>query len=461
LDPISGLFLLAAGAAVGFGVLRRGRRMGPGLNPAGHARRLAIWRGAATACGLTNVRNISFWSPQLEAKADPFNVRFEVRNADSLIVVAIPEPPGFGGVRIYRHQADGPAARGIEIGDEEFDRTFFIQGSMRLVYGVLDAEARRILLRVNAKCYLEIAGGEIRAEMFDSEVPFILPLLLELGRRFVQKTDIARCLFENARRDPAAGVRINQLLLLVREHARDPRTAAVLRAACSDPSPRVRLWAAQTLGDEGRGVLRELTESTEDDNCSAQALGLVGRELPFERKTTILGRALDGRRLRTARACVEVLGLSGDAAAAEPLAKVLTREKGELAAAAAVSLGKLASPAAEPPLIQALEHEIPEVQAAAAAALGHVGSAAAVLPLKEMAESSRFGRDLRQTARQAIAEIQSRLPGATPGQLSLAGAETGQLSLAADQAGQLSLPSEEAGQLSLSGEEGREAPEGE
>lgn len=40
---------------------------------------------------------------------------------------------------------------------------------------------------------------------------------------------------------------------------------------------------------------------------------------------------------------------------------------------------------------------------------------------------------------QSIAEIQSRLSDASPGQLSLAGAEEGQLSLAVDPAGQLSI----------------------
>ena len=53
------------------------------------------------------------------------------------------------------------------------------------------------------------------------------------------------------------------------------------------------------------------------------------------------------------------------------------------------------------------------------------------------------GPEVVQAAWQAIAEIQARLPGASPGQLSLATAETGQLSLApADQAGELSLPPE-------------------
>ncbi len=46
---------------------------------------------------------------------------------------------------------------------------------------------------------------------------------------------------------------------------------------------------------------------------------------------------------------------------------------------------------------------------------------------------------LRSAARQAIAEIQSRLSGAEPGQLSLAGGEAGQLSLSENEAGRVSL----------------------
>ncbi len=86
---------------------------------------------------------------------------------------------------------------------------------------------------------------------------------------------------------------------------------------------------------------------------------------------------------------------------------------------------------------------------AAAKALGRVGSARAVLPLKEVAERSRRDLELRPAARQAIGEIQSRLQGASPGQLSLAGAEAGQLSLAQAEAGRLSFVTDPAGQLSI------------
>ena len=75
-----------------------------------------------------------------------------------------------------------------------------------------------------------------------------------------------------------------------------------------------------------------------------------------------------------------------------------------------------------------------------------------MLPLKEAAE--RFpDRELGQATRQAIAEIQSRLPAALPGQLSLAGTEAGQLSLAQADVGQLSLANNPGGQISLSNAE--------
>lgn len=101
----------------------------------------------------------------------------------------------------------------------------------------------------------------------------------------------------------------------------------------------------------------------------------------------------------------------------------------------------------EPTLLERIEH--PEVAMAlvAAEALGQMGTAAAVPALRELAE--RGERELARAARQAIAEIQSRLEGAERGQLSLAGSEAGALSLAEET---------EPGRLSLAG---GEAPAGE
>lgn len=147
---------------------------------------------------------------------------------------------------------------------------------------------------------------------------------------------------------------------------------------------------------------------------------------------------------------MNVLGRDRDASAVGVLLKAMEHVQEKLAVSAAQVLQTIGSPEAEGPLILALKKGQPALRIAAANALAPVGSTAAVLPLKETAERFPRDRDLGQATRQAIAEIQLRLPGATPGQLSLAGAETGQLSLAAAEAGQLSIAMDQGGQLSIS-----------
>jgi HEAT repeat protein len=201
----------------------------------------------------------------------------------------------------------------------------------------------------------------------------------------------------------------------------------------------------------------KLAESKKD-GFSSQAVRALGRELSFERTTAILHHALHRRRIETACACLEALGGSGTAEAVHALAKVLDEEGEELAIAAAQALGTTGNAAAEAPLLLALRRPQLRLRVAAVKALGRIGSVAAVLPLKEAAK--RFSRqpELVQAVRQAIAEIQARLPGASPGQLSLAGAEAGRLSLTQAKAGQLSLATKAAGQLSFSDDQRRPKP---
>jgi hypothetical protein len=425
--------------------------------------RLRVWQDAAASCGLQEVEisRRGMWGFELKARAGPMKVQIRdagLKKTISLIVVEVPGPPGFHSVRICSESWNPlELVPEIAIGDPSFDSTFFIEESMRLrlVLALLDAETRRLLSRASTRSGLEISHGALRANVYDSEVPHVLPLLLDIGRRFAQPRDIPRRLAENSHRDPEAGVRFRNLVLLVRDFPGNPATLEALRTACSDPSPHIRLLAAKELGAEGRDVLLELAESEVDDGLSARAVSFLGRELPFERATALLDKAWSTGRLQTALACLEVLGRGG-AAAVDPLAEVLALQNVELATAAAKALGATGNPAAEPPLILALQREQDDLRAAAANALGRVGSVAAVLPLKEAVERSRLDLDFRRAARQAIAEIQSRIHGASPGQLSLAGAEVGQLSLAQAEAGQLSLATDAGGQLSLpSGEPGQ------
>jgi hypothetical protein len=410
---------------------------------------LRDWKAAAELCGLQDVE-ISWVTRKVKARAGEIEVRIEVsgeKHRPARIVVAVPGPPGFRDVSIR----GAPLSRkAFEIGDPSFERRFVVEGPGPLVTALLDAETRRLLSRFGSPLWL--SSGELLTHVTDLQIFDVLPGLLEISRRFARPLDIPRRLAENALQDPKPGVRLQNLRLLILELPKDPRTAWALREACSDSSPEIRLRAAKEMGAEGRGVLLELAERLKDDAISAKAVSSLGRELPFENTTAILKRALRLRRLRTACACMESIGRSG-AAAVDVLASVLKRRKGKLAVAAARALGATGSQAAEPPLIQALQRDQEDLRRAVAEALGRVGSAAAVLPLQEAAESSRLDLELRQAARQAIAEIQSRLQGAAPGQLSLAGAEAGQLSLAQAEAGQLSLIDDPAGRLSLPEEE--------
>jgi HEAT repeat protein len=415
--------------------------------------RLQHWRDIVTFFDLHVQETSSFWAlrPKLTAKSGPLLVRISGSTHGKggiKLVVAVAGPPGFSRLKISRERPMAWRPREIEMGDDSFDKRFLIDGPMRLVFMMLDAEVRRLLSEADAIGALEISGGELRVETVDRQLREILPLLLDAGRRFAQRPDAAQRLGENAIQDPDARVRLKNLLLLIGEFPGEPRARKVLRAACSDPNLEVRLRAARELGAEGRGLLMELAENPEDDAVSAQAVSVLGRELPFERTKSILVHSLRRRRSQTARACLESIGHSGAAEAIGVLSKVMAREKGELATAAAQALGTTGSPAAEPSLIQALQRQQKDLRVASANALGRAGSSAAVLPLKEAAE--RFADPkLSQAARQAIAEIQSRLPGASPGQLSLAGAEAGQLSLAQAEAGQLSIATDPGGQISL------------
>jgi HEAT repeat protein len=268
----------------------------------------------------------------------------------------------------------------------------------------------------------------------------MLGLMLHVARHFERPRDVVRRLAENARVDPLPEVRLQNLLTLIREYPEEPATEETLLAACSDTSNWIRVRAATALGGRGRPTLLEIAAlDPPDDAATPQAIAVLGRALAPERVREILGRALRNRQQGTARACLAALGQSGGGDIVGLMAKVMSVERGDLAVAAADALASTSSPAAEGPLLAALERDVPELRVAAARGLGRVGTAAAVVPLKE-AEAQAKEADFSRAVRQAIAEIQSRLPGASPGQLSIASGESGTLSLVEDERGRLSLP---------------------
>jgi HEAT repeats len=451
------------------------------------------WRSAARAAGLVRVEQsggeLSGWKGRVHVR---------ISHDDSGSVPGtrlVLSGPGVADGLTIRPETLGTSLRAavgereIEIGDSAFDRAAWIQGSPALAHALLDRRTREALrsvfdgylqwsgamsflasasfddgvLRVDVPAVLKGKGGAKGAvsAVLDAlagaepetarlgrpeRLPDVLAAALELAGRLAPPADVARRIAENLRDEPEPGVRSRSLTALAREFPKHPATREALLAAREDPDAEVRLRAALELGDEGREALLALAGGEgAEDATTARAVTALGPRLDSAAARKLLGQALRTRRIATAQAGMEILGHRGGPDAVATLARVLAVEKGELAVAAADALGTTHAPGAEAPLVHALDSPSRELRHAAARALGRAGTAAAVPPLK--AAESRHA-DLARAARQAIAEIQARLTGAEPGQLSLATAEgeAGRLSLAdADPAGRLTLAGASAG----------------
>jgi hypothetical protein len=398
-------------------------------------------------------------------------------------------------IRPEGRKASGEVAREIEVGDPAFDRVAWVEGPPALVRSLLDADTRRAMrgllegrlerprltpfwargrlddgvLRVDVPEFKRQLKWEIGDDLLappparpadpgqgrvrgSARLPDVLRLVVAVARRLEKPEDVAQRLADNLKPEPVAGVRLQCLTTLAREFRGHPATREALLSAREDPDAEVRLRAGASLGRQGRDVLLAIARGEgAPDETTARAVTELASDLSVDEATSLLRNALRTRRLATARECLGALARRGGARVVPTLAKVLPLEKPELAAAAADALGAAGDASAEAPLLAALGAPNAEVRVAAARALGRVGTTAAVLPLKGLEEHDR---SCRAAARQAIAEIQSRLTGAAPGQLSLAGGESGQLSLASEERGRLSLALPSRGASVESGDEG-------
>ncbi len=437
MEPLIGLVVAAMAGSFAYLVTSERRRA-----------HLRVWRTAAQSAGLVEIeeadgffegQHLAGRSGDLQVRLEPYRGGKHPRQATRIVVT------GFGfGVGCLSLRREGLAAafeknvvgeREIQVGDPSFDDECYVQGQPPLALAILDPETRRRvgdLLRgrvaVPGREPIEVGaslhGGvlEVRVEErgFSSNrerVQEVLAGVLEVARLLVAPRDVAARIASNLRVEPEEGARLRGVLMLAREFPSHPATREALLAAREDASEEVRLRAAMALGEEGRETLLDLVQRTgTDDSCAARAIAALGDRLPAARAEAALRRALGGAgRPQTAQSCLAALALLGRTEA-------------------------------EGLILDALRSEDGQVAVAAAKALGRVGTVAAVAALREAGEA---GGEMRRAARQSIAEIQARLTGAEPGQLSLAGGEAGALSLADETA--------EPGRLSLAGEEPEEA----
>jgi len=473
-----GLLYTAAAAAVAYLIAYRTAR-----------KRDEVWRQAARAAGVTHLVSSSSFGirRRLTGRCGPLSVSFEPYRTSRpgdvgtrLVIDGLGHPSGEFALRrealgLAMRKALG--GREIEIGERAFDDVAYVQGAPHVVRAILDAETRRLLGpllegRVEAgerriwvgfghsypdealeplNARISVFDGTLRADIREpastlgDRLTGALGTMLDAARRLILPDDIPARLAENARHDPVPAVRLANLLTLAREYPDRPGTKEALREACrASLDDEMRLRAAVELGEEGWDVLLAIASSEEvEDSRAARATAALGEHLPRERAETILRQSLQGKRRACARAAIRALGRIGGADVLPPLAAALAEEDEELVAAAATALGESGEAGAEEALIGALHRESRDLRVAIAEAVGRVGSAAAVAPLRDLASQHPLDPGLRRASRQAIAEIQSRLTGATPGQLALAEGESGQLSLAdKDAHGSLSLASE-------------------
>ena len=431
-------------------------RNDPGPEPSSG---LPLYATAAAACGLTHVET-GGWPRRrtLEGRSGPLRVRLEERTTGGedeakqyTTRILVDRVQGLVPITLRRERRGflqrDLSSREIEIGDKGFDDDFHVTGPHVFVRALLDDRTRRLLRALLIEIDLEVdrggLGGDLRVTtawpLHEWALARILGVMLEVARRLERPPDVARRLADNARLDPVPEVRLQNLLTLIRDYPERPATDEALLTACADTSDWIRVRAATALGARGRKTLLEVAmRDPPDDAAAAQAVTVLGEELSPEQVRDILGRALRTRQEGTARACLLALARHNDHDAVASIARVMSLEKGALAIAAADALAATGGAAAEAPLLAALGREVGDLRVAIARALGRVGSAAAVAPLKE-AEARARDADFSRAARQAVAEIQARLPGASPGQLSLASGEAGQLSLTEDERGRLSL----------------------
>ena len=427
-----------------------------------HAATPDPWLEAARACDLTRV-SASIWA----TSHDPSRVRLQVHlkswvdtddsgeRRERGTHVTIEAAEGGLAALTLRPETSATArakkrgAREIETGDETFDADFYVTGPATAVRAVLDGDTRTLLSSLLVEVGLEMTNGIMKGRVplvgvnhtgaLEPLLPRALPLMLAAARRLERPADLPSALARNATSDPLPGVRLQNLLTLLRDYPDGAVTRPTLRSACDDASDDVRVRAATAMGEEGQATLIDVaTCGYAEDEPMARAVAALGDRLSTSDLHTVLRHALRTRRVAAGRSCLSALGRRSSPETVAALARVLAVERGELAVAAAHALAETGEIDAAPPLVAALARDRPIVQAAAAAALGRIGTANDILPLREL--EARSGDDAtRRAARQAVASIQARLPGASPGQLSLAESDAGALSLAEDPRGRLSL----------------------
>jgi hypothetical protein len=296
---------------------------------------------------------------------------------------------------MLRSLGRGLEGRGESSGDAAFDDVAQLPTLNAQVCAALSHGARSQLTTLLSR------GGQVQAGRVSLDLVWntqcdgpalaqYLHWLCRLGRLLsVPRESLHERLAQNAVRDPAPAVRLQNLHFLAAPETSTPPALAAhtARALLYDVSAPVRLLAARQLGAEGFPALSTLLVAGSPSELVCNVLD----SLTPQHASVLLQAVL----------------------------RCTASEQESVRLAAARLLGKWALPEAELALRTLLADSSPYVQLASAQALGTFGSIATVEHLLPLAQAL-LDSQLRQAARNAVGSIQSRLGDVEAGRVSLA-----------------------------------------
>lgn len=359
-------------------------------------------------------------------------------------VAFTPESPLHQEAKVARgDQLRLPWLEDVEIGDEELDGPFFLDGPPDLLAAMLNAEAREVLEQLRFASSVVVAHGAIDSEFHFRATRERLIEAVRCGEAlfrevFWRSRNVPERLYCNAKDDPHPDVRRTNLRQLLLHHGDTDYGERGARLALEGDDADLRVLGASALGPEGMPLLGAMVRNP---------------TMPVEARLDALERGMgrgdfDAQLERSLHECEgEVLSAVVERVAttrSPELRRRLFERAAGVSGVGAIgfcrAFGHLADTRAEPHLLRWLEDANTEVQAEAAAALAHAGTTRAVQPLLERTSGLLRTPQLKSAARHAVQMIQARVQHTDVGDLSLATADdgSGELSLATP-AGELTL----------------------
>jgi HEAT repeat protein len=308
---------------------------------------------------------------------------------------------------------------------------------------VMEASVRALTARGGR---LEVSDGALILERYKpkGDEEKVIRDALEIARRVVSEPPLwPEYLLENATSKLGrASDRARAARLLV-ERFRDTPEAHTIVSRAHDLEDETQLAIAIALPEEESFArLVKLALEGGSKPISLRALRTIIKKHRRERVHPVLLEALRSLRFRVRLEAFETLSRAGD----PPELRHIACDEGSMdvedAIALAEALGARRDPAAETTLLRLVASPDHRVALAAGSALGLCGSAPALPPLRALARAKELDPREVNAVEAAILRIESRLPDATPGGLSLSDDDpSGALSLAHAEPGELSLVS--------------------